>query len=106
MQIPDDIYQSQPTDRRRQQRDTLPNEPNVQTWSLIRPGSWRGALQPRLQPLWRNWISRRLPAARHIILNQRSIFIFPTVAGFGFLGYCFSVCQFFITYSMNLLSFQ
>ena len=36
---------------------------------------------------WREWINRRLPAAREITLNQKSIFIFPTRAGFGFLGF-------------------
>ena len=34
---------------------------------------------------WRQWLDRRVPPAREITLTQRSVFIFPTSAGFGFI---------------------
>ncbi len=33
---------------------------------------------------FQRWLRRRIPAARRISLNQSSIFIFPSAAGFGF----------------------
>lgn len=82
MNIPDDIYQKKPSDRRSHKRGSSADAGlSAGTGSLLKRKSW--------QPLWRDWINRRLPAARHIVLNQRSIFIFPTIAGAGFLGLIF-----------------
>lgn len=66
MNIPDDLNQPGPSDRREQ-------------------GESRGRFHWRKR--WREWINRRLPVSREITLNQKSIFIFPTRAGFGFLGF-------------------
>lgn len=68
MNIPDDLFQTAPSDRR----------------SL---GEKRSRFHWRAR--WRQWINRRLPAAREITLSQKSIFIFPTSAGFGFLFFVF-----------------
>ena len=35
--------------------------------------------------LYERWLTRRLPAARQIVLNQKRIFIFPTGYGFFYL---------------------
>ncbi|CAM3514163.1 DUF58 domain-containing protein [Parendozoicomonas haliclonae] len=34
---------------------------------------------------WQRWLDRRIPLARSITLNQKSLFILPTAAGYGFL---------------------
>jgi uncharacterized protein (DUF58 family) len=36
---------------------------------------------------WRNWMDKRLPAASKINLNHKNIFIFPSRAGLGFIGF-------------------
>ncbi len=44
----------------------------------------RVAIPPRGR--WRAWLDRRIPAQRCIRLNRGNIFIFPSLAGFAFLG--------------------
>ena len=66
MNIPADLNQPKPRDRRGARRSQY---------------HWRQR--------WRAWINRRLPPAREITLDQKSIFIFPTGAGFAFLGFTF-----------------
>lgn len=65
MQIPDNIYEAGHQDRRK----------NKRLLSL----HWRQK--------WRQWMDSRIPAAREITLNRHNVFIFPTSAGFGFLGF-------------------
>ncbi len=70
MNIPDDLHRVNPGDRRKA----------TDTRYRIH---WRQR--------WRQWIDRRLPASREITLNQRNVFIFPTPAGFAFIGFLFIV---------------
>ena len=37
------------------------------------------------QARWKKWINRRIPPARSVTLNQKSLFILPTRAGFAFI---------------------
>ena len=39
----------------------------------------------RVQQRWQSWINRRIPPAKHVTLNQKRIFIFPSRMGFFFL---------------------
>jgi len=50
------------------------------------PTSWRQALGLRLRKHHHNWVRRRIPPSRHIVLSQRNIFIIPNKQGLGFLG--------------------
>lgn len=50
------------------------------------PTSWRQALSLRLRKHHYNWVRRRIPPSRHIVLSQRNIFIIPNKQGLGFLG--------------------
>lgn len=38
-----------------------------------------------VRQLWQRWLQRRIPPSRTVVLDQRRIFIFPTVYGFFFL---------------------
>lgn len=49
------------------------------------------------------WLERRLPAVREKTLGYRSIFIFPTVAGFCFLGLLAIILLAAINYQNNML---
>lgn len=40
----------------------------------------------RWQQAFRRWVSRRIAPARLILLSQRNLFIFPGLAGLGYLG--------------------
>ncbi|WP_281645444.1 DUF58 domain-containing protein [Parendozoicomonas sp. Alg238-R29] len=37
------------------------------------------------QARWKKWLNRRIPPARSVTLNQKSLFILPTKAGYSFL---------------------
>ncbi|WP_339460671.1 DUF58 domain-containing protein [Pseudomonas sp. EA_105y_Pfl2_R69] len=39
----------------------------------------------RLQPYWQRWLARRIPAAASVRLNQRRIFIIPSLVGGAFI---------------------
>ena len=52
--------------------------------------------------IYRNWLSRRLPAARSITLEQRRLFIFPTAAGFFFLATLLIMLLTAINYQNNM----
>ena len=52
--------------------------------SMLSPASPKGGLKNFLLQRYRRWLSRRLPPARTIILEQRRLFIFPTRQGFLF----------------------
>ena len=49
------------------------------------------------------WLSRRLPPARSIALNQRRLFIFPTRSGFLFLLSLMFMLLMAINYQSNLI---
>lgn len=68
MQIPGDLYSQNPDER----RQSSPRR-----------------IQFHWRQRWREWIHRRLPPQRSIHLNHHNIFIFPTRAGFGYLGFIF-----------------
>lgn len=62
-------------------------------------------LKPLFEALntrYRQWIERRIPPARVVTLDQRRIFIFPTRAGFAFLGLLFVMLIAAINYQNNL----
>ncbi len=54
---------------------------------------------------WQRWIDVRVPAARQHDLNMKSVFIFPTLFGWGYLIMC--VCLFLLgtNYQNNLMLF-
>lgn len=47
--------------------------------------SVRGGLAATFQSRWRRWLDHRIPLARHVVLDQRRLFIFPGRLGFGYL---------------------
>jgi uncharacterized protein (DUF58 family) len=51
---------------------------------------------------YRQWIERRIPRAQSVLLNQRRIFIFPTRAGFSFLGLLLLMLIAAINYQNNM----
>ncbi|GGW76067.1 DUF58 domain-containing protein [Alteromonas halophila] len=62
-------------------------------------------LRQRLSSRWQRWIDARIPAARQHSLNLKSIFIFPSIFGWGYLVMC--VCLFLLgtNYQNNLMLF-
>lgn len=38
-----------------------------------------------IQRRWQRWLDRRIPPARHVVLDQKRVFIFPTGMGFAYL---------------------
>lgn len=44
--------------------------------------AWRDTINRR----YRQWVDWRLPASRHTRLNNRRLFVFPTRAGFAYIG--------------------
>jgi uncharacterized protein (DUF58 family) len=50
----------------------------------LTPASWQ-RYRERFRARWRRWIDRRIPPAKHVTLDQRRVFIFPTRVGFMFL---------------------
>jgi uncharacterized protein (DUF58 family) len=42
-------------------------------------------LSGRLKPYWQRWLARRIPAAASVRLNQRRIFIIPSLVGGAFI---------------------
>ena len=51
---------------------------------------------------WR-WIQRRLKPQREQTLNNKKLFIFPSRAGFGFLGFAFLLWLVGTNYENNLV---
>lgn len=62
-----------------------------------------GALRKRLRTVWQRWLQRRIPAAREVQLDQRRIFIFPTLQGFFFIFIAALLFIGGINYENNLL---
>lgn len=60
------------------------------------------AIVDQLNSRYRQWIERRIPSAQSVTLNQRRIFIFPTRAGFAFLGLLFVMLIAAINYQNNM----
>lgn len=52
---------------------------------------------------WRRWIDRRIPPGREVVLDQRRIFIFPTLMGFGYLLTAFLLFIAGINYDNSLI---
>ena len=50
-----------------------------------------------------DWVSRRSPPTRELTLNQRRIFIFPSKAGFGFIGLLLLLLMAAINYQNNMI---
>lgn len=50
------------------------------------PGGLRENLRRRWRQRFHYWVNRRIPPARHVVLNQRNIFIIPNQQGMGFLA--------------------
>lgn len=71
----DQDFSSRPKDRRKKRRAR----------SKAGNTHWRQLMRQR----WNRWLDRRLPPNREITLSQRSVFIFPTRAGFAYLGFTF-----------------
>lgn len=44
-----------------------------------------GFLVNPVRKRWLQWLDRRIPSCRHVVLDQKRIFIFPTAMGFGYL---------------------
>lgn len=65
MQIPDDLYRKKYADRR-----------NIRRRGRI---SW--------QAYWRAWLNKRLPPSQQVRLAHNNIFILPSRAGYGFIGF-------------------
>jgi uncharacterized protein (DUF58 family) len=60
------------------------------------------ALLDQLNSRYRQWIERRIPSAQSVTLDLRRIFIFPTRAGFAFLGLLFVMLIAAINYQNNM----
>ena len=69
-------FSRRPRDRRRRSR--------ARSWMPAHL-HWRQLLRQK----WLAWMQRRIPPARQVTLTQRSVFIFPSCAGFAFLGFAF-----------------
>ena len=52
--------------------------------------SQKQGIKQRLRARFQQWVNRRIPPAREVTLDQRRIFIFPSLAGF-FFGICLLV---------------
>ena len=52
---------------------------------------------------WNQWITRRIPRAAEITLNQRKLFIFPTHSGIALLALLLVLLLIAINYENNLV---
>ncbi len=59
-------------------------------------------IRASLQQQYQRWLSKRLPKQQAQILNQRRLFIFPTLQGFAFLAVCGLVLIAAVNYQNNL----
>src|SRR5690554_2129759 len=60
-------------------------------------------MKRKIQQRYQQWLSRRMPPARHQRLRQRLIFIVPSGYGFLFLAVAFGIFIGGINYQNNLL---
>lgn len=60
------------------------------------------SLKPLFNKLYKKWMVKRLPSSQKQILNQRRLFIFPTLQGLGFLVVCALVLIAAVNYENNL----
>lgn len=61
------------------------------------------SLRHWLRARWRRWLDRRIPLARHAVLDQRRLFIFPTGMGFAYLLTAFLLFIAGINYDNSLI---
>jgi uncharacterized protein (DUF58 family) len=50
----------------------------------LKPAAWQ-RYRATFSARWKDWVNRRIPPSKHVTLDQRRIFIFPTRVGFLFL---------------------
>lgn len=60
-------------------------------------------LQLAWEARWVRWVGRRIPAAREVVLGQKSIFIMPSAAGFVFMLLMLALLIAGINYENNLV---
>lgn len=61
-------------------------------------------IKARMRKRFQNWVSRRIPAARSVTLDQKRLFIFPSRVGF-FFGFCLLVMLIAAINYQNNMSF-
>lgn len=61
------------------------------------------ALSRPVRARWQRWLDRRIPPGREVVLDQRRIFIFPTMMGFGYLFTAFLLFIAGINYDNSLI---
>ncbi|MEZ5504866.1 MAG: DUF58 domain-containing protein [Gammaproteobacteria bacterium] len=71
--------------------------------SLPRAEPWFGFLVNPVRRRWAAWLDRRIPSTRHVVLDQKRIFIFPTRMGFGFLLTAFLLFLAGVNYDNSLI---
>lgn len=61
------------------------------------------AIRQRFEQGWSHWLDRRIPRSSSVTLNQKTIFIFPTAAGFVFLLFLLVMLLTAINYRNNMV---
>ena len=72
--------------------------------SMSSPGARsRNYISRLVQSRWQRWLDRRIRPTRHVVLDQKRIFIFPTMMGFAYLLTAFLLFIAGVNYDNSLI---